>query len=119
MRKCLAIGYTFYLVSTLIYNLLTIHLITEITGQNISITITFINRQKREVQPVIISLVQGLEDMRQHGGVLPARRGHRHRVASLEQFASRDRKVDLGFECPEETLLAQCIARFWTLKVTT
>ena len=75
-----------------------------------------VDGEKKQVQSVVVPLVQGLHEIGQHRGVLATRRSDGYYVTSLEQSMGNDGLMDLCLHGFEETLLAGSVARLGSLE---
>lgn len=75
-----------------------------------------VDGQKDELEAVVEAGVEGLHDVGQDGRVFASGGADGYVVAAIEEVVGDDRVVDLGLKGPVETLLAEGIAGFRTLK---
>lgn len=76
---------------------------------------SFVDGEKYEVDAVVVSFVQGLEDGCEDSGVLSTRRADGDSLAALEEFMCDDGRMDFGLEDFDEAFDAEASARFGSL----
>mmetsp|Transcript_72657 Transcript_72657/g.84394 ORF Transcript_72657/g.84394 Transcript_72657/m.84394 type:complete len:207 (+) Transcript_72657:347-967(+) len=75
---------------------------------------TFIDREKEEVQAIIIPFVQGTHNMCKHSGVFTTRSCDGYFLSRFKKFVRHNGIVDLLFKNVVETFLADHLPRLWS-----